>query len=162
MHEWVSISAGFFGGILTALAGTWFAAWLRHRAHRARTTEDVRFWAYMKLIELKNPLFWMLSAQVRGRKPDPKFEYQAEMMSWRIADELRKADDLPEMESILRVLFSRHFASAKDRYEALSQAIEDLGKVCNPRYRQIMKRINEANMIVMQREVMAFFQGLED
>jgi hypothetical protein len=152
MVDWLNLVTGFLGGVLVTLFGACVTAWFHRRAERIRNRDDVRFRVYMKLIELKGPLFWMLSAELKGLPPKPKFEYEAEMMAWKIADELRQADDLENLDAILWVLFFKGFDSVKARYEALEGVLNQLAKTCNPRYRDSIRKINEENMRCYKRE----------
>jgi len=152
LDTWTQAIIPFAGGIIAALAGAWGTIWLQRHTEKRKGRNDVRFRVYMKLIELKGPLFWMLSAEVKGLRSDPKFEYEAEMMTWRIADELRQADDLEQMENVLRVLFSKRFRSVKERYEVLESVLNQLSKACNPRYCDSVRKINDENMQHYARE----------
>jgi len=160
--DWLNPLTGFLGGVLATLLGAWGAHWLQRRGERRCQTEATRFQVYMKLMELQNPLFGLSCAESHGERWNPRHEHDFELMRWRIADEVRKMDDAPEVERILRVLFQQGFGSATERHEALREVLDELGKTCNPRYCDVMKRISSENMALMSRQYEAEIAALRN
>ncbi len=151
--DWPNLLTGFLSGLLLALVGAWAESRWQRQVDRNRQAEAIRFRIYMKMMGLQNPLLWMSCSETHNETINPKHLLEAERMSWMIADELRSVDDLPQMEEILRVLFSKQYRSAKDRHDALRQVLDNLGRVCNPNYRRVMTAISLENLRHMDREM---------
>src|SRR5690349_11795453 len=120
----VNLLGGIVIGLLTAWVGGWAQATFLRRNERKRSLEEQRFKIYMLLLEAKSWHFWLCSSEINQQPFQPKPVTRFEEMRWRIADELRKADDLPELPRILRVLFSTEFATEWDRSRAIDQVID--------------------------------------
>jgi hypothetical protein len=79
----------------------------------------------------------------------------------KVSDELRKVDDLPQMERILRVLFSETYDSAANRYDALTGIIDELGEECHPGFCRVMRQVAEENLHLSARSFKARMAELE-
>lgn len=137
------------GAVIGAVATVYF----QRRADRAKEKETIRFRVYLKLLDCQDPLFWMSCSEMHrdelgqdGKARALEHKRAFEQTRMRLADELRKIDDLPQMERILRVLFSEKYESAIRRHEDLMRVIDDLGNACNPRFCQVARKISEENL----------------
>ena len=144
----VNACSALFGAVIGAAATVYF----HRRAERTKEKDAIRFRIYMKLLDCQNPLFWMCRPPISRTDSEheqlrkAQYERRFEEKRWKVADELRTIDDLPQMERILRVLFSENYKSAMHRYEELGRVIDDLGDACNPHFRDVMGKIGDENL----------------
>ena len=103
----------------------------------------------MMLLELKSAHFWVLSNEMRGEDSNPGNVQNTWRLKWQIADELRKADEMPELKDILRVMFSMEYQTERERSERLEQIIDQLGQQVNPRYSEAIRQIDNKTMALM-------------
>jgi len=136
-------------GVLAAFAGAWAAIWLQRHSEKKKELERRRFTIYMLLLELKSLLFWSVSWELNKKKPDPNVLNRRFDLCMRIADEVRKADSLPEVKEILRVLFSVSYQTEQKRNAQLQEILDKMGHAVNPRYQSIIREIDEENSLLM-------------
>ncbi len=141
---WTELISGFLGALIGAGATILFQRW----NDRKNVLTDGRFNIYTKLLDLKSEHFWILSSDIRGENPDREVVEKFDRLRCHIADEIRKVDELPEAEDIIRTLFSLTFKSESQRSKALSRILDRLGKQVNPKYDRLMKEITEENLFL--------------
>lgn len=142
---WSNILFLVVGAFLGAGAKELFQHWSEYR----KKDEDVRFKIYMMLLDLNSRHFSIASADMHGTIADPSTRLEFHKQCWRIADELRKYDGLPETEEILRVLFGLNFENEIHRSRMLGDLIDRLGSKVNPRYAKFIKKISLENQRLM-------------
>ena len=144
-------------GVVGAVIGGWATAFFQRRHERKRRTENVLFGVYMMLMDLRGHHFWITSAEVRGQDSDPKIIQRFQDTRWRIADEMRKIDQLPEARDILRAMFSLTYESESRRADMLDQLVDALGEKVNSRYDEVMAEITRENQALMVKDTDEFF-----
>ena len=143
---WLNIVLSFTSGVGVALFGAIVATIFQRRLERRRKVESERFQVYMKLMELHGLYFWVSSAEVRGQPTLPEIGPKIRDLAWQIADRLRAADQIKDLDCILEVLFSTHYSTARERYHAIDNLLQDLGTTVNPRYAAAIRKISEENV----------------
>ncbi len=143
--DWSNLLSGAFG----AIVGAWAAIFFQRRHDQKKALEQARFNVYMMLLDLWQRHFRITSAEVHGEQASDQVRLEFDRQRWRIADELRKADDLEEGEPLLRAMFSLAFKSEKDRADALDKVIKQLSERVNPRYGRVIREISEENQKLM-------------
>jgi len=146
-------------GLIGAVAGGWATIFFQRKTERERRSENVLFDIYMMLMELKGHHFWIRSAELQRRESDPRVLSNFEKTRWRIADEMRKIDHLPEARDILRAMFLLTYPSEGERAAELDRLVETLGKRVNPRYDAVMAEITRANQRLMTSNMNEFFRN---
>jgi hypothetical protein len=154
----IPLASGVVGAVVGAVVGGWATMFFQRKADRKRHVENVLFNVYMMLMEFKGRHFWITSAEIRGTEANPRVVSGFEDIRWRIADEMRKLDQLPEGRDILHVMFSLTYASESGRAEDLNRLLDVLGKRVNPRYDQVMKEITAENQALMFTDGDEFFR----
>ncbi len=152
--DWYDLISGVLGGIVGALATVLYQ---KHQDTK-KALEERRFKIYMMLMELNGHHFWISSAEMRGETAPPEVLQKFNGMRWRIADELRQADDLPQLEAILNAMFSLDFEAERERSEALTKVIDQLGGKANPRYQKAIQAIDERSQQLMMKNMDEFFR----
>lgn len=138
---------GFLGGILATLVGALIAI-IVQRNHEARLRkEQAQLEVYFHLIELSNWYFWIASAEIHGKEPDPEVVATCRKISFKLSDRLRTFDQVEHLDEALTLLFSESISTANDRANRLSSLIERYGKLVNPRYAAIVSRISRENLL---------------
>ena len=146
--DWSNLISGFIGAIAGACATVWFQRWNDRRDTEAKG----RFRIYMMLLDLYSRHFSIASADMRKELADSLTRLEFHRQSWRIADELRKIDKIPEAEEILRMMLSLEFENEIDRAKMMEGVIDRLGKKVNPRYAAIIKDISQKNQQLMAKD----------
>jgi hypothetical protein len=136
----------FFSGVGVSLVGTLLAHFLTRERERRRIVEDRRFEIFMKLMDLLGVYWWFTTAEFHRKPVSDEVRRKCRKLSWQIADLLRAADDIEDLEQILDVLMGPSFPTAKERYDAMSMLIDRLGSRVNPRYAKKIRQISEANI----------------
>jgi hypothetical protein len=137
----------FFSGVGVSLVGALVANLLTRKRERWRVVEERRFEIYMKLMELYGSYFWFSAAEMRKEPVPDEIRQKCRDLAWQIADLLRSADEVDFLEDILDVTLGPRYATAKERYEAMGQLLERLGRRVNPRYVRKIREISEANIM---------------
>ncbi|HWK88553.1 MAG TPA: hypothetical protein VNP72_01110 [Longimicrobium sp.] len=88
----------------------------------------------------------MTTAELHNDELRPERTLQIRSLAWQIADQLRAADAVEVVPELLRVLQSTGFATAAERYEAMSALIDRLGNAVNPRYAATVRKISNENL----------------
>jgi hypothetical protein len=151
--DWSNIISGIVGGIAGALATVLYQ---KHQESK-KALEEQRFRIYMMILELNGLHFWIASAEVHGELASPEIRQKFNSMRWRIADELRRADDLPELEAILNVIMSLDYKTEQERAKAFEQIIDQLGGKANPRYQRAIQQVSERSQRLMMTNMDDFF-----
>ncbi len=120
--------------------------------------ESSRFQIYMRLLDLNVWHFWIVSAETKGETISKEIARNFDDIRWRIADELRKEDNIPECSDILMALFSLQFKTEKDRAASLKTTIDKLAKTVNPRYAVAIREVSQQNEELMKSNVNEFFR----
>jgi len=136
----------FFSGVGVALVGSLVAHMLTRRREQQRIVEERRFLIYMKLIDLYGSYFWFTTAEVHRKPVSDEIRLKCRELSWQIADMLRSADEVDELEDILDVLMGPGFPTAVACYDAMSKLLDRLGRRLNPRYTKKIREISAANL----------------
>lgn len=143
----IEVIIGFASGIGVSLIGALASAYFQRRNENRRDREHTRFKVYMQLMELKS-LYWRIEqAEFHNRQIEEKDRQRVRDKTWQIADLLREADDIEHLESILHVMFSEQYATAKARSEAMQSFVQELGKLVNPRYARAIDSIGGRNIL---------------
>lgn len=136
---------GFLSGLAAALI-ILVATNLAVRAEeKRRRLQEARYQIYVQLMELSGLLQLIAASEFRKETPDRSLQLKAREVSWQLADKLRAADDLSNLDDILDVLFSHGYPSLRDRLQSLDNVLSELGKMVNPRYKKIIRRIEDAS-----------------
>ena len=149
---WTELAIGFGGALVGAVIGALATVYFQRRSDRAKEKEAIRFHVYLRLLDCLNPLFWMSCDDMHERRPigmtfpSTPHEHLFQEMAWKTADELRKIDDLPQMERILRALFGESFSSAANRHEELGRVIDELAEECNPRFCRVLRALGKEHL----------------
>jgi hypothetical protein len=122
---------------------------LTRERERWRHVEERRFESYMKLMELQGLYFWFTTAEMHSELVQPDTRLKCRSLAWQIADLLRAADEMEFLEEILDVTLGENFATARDRYDAMSKVIDHLGQRVNPRYAKKIREISAANFSIL-------------
>lgn len=138
---------GFASGIGVSIIAAFVSYLLQHHSDRRRRREQAAFRVYMLLLDLNSHYFWIASSELHGEAPPPEMTAKARSLAMQIADKLREADDVQNLEEILTVLMSEDKCkTAHDRARALNAVIDSLGETVNPRYAKIVQQISENNV----------------
>ena len=105
-----------------------------------------RFEIYMKFLELYGMYWWVVSAELKKELPSIKVRRGCFSLAWEIADLVRYVDEIEYLEDILRITHGNEFDSASDRFHAMEKLIAKFGKIVNPIYSKIIKKLNEENL----------------
>ncbi len=144
--------SGLLGAIMGSASTILFQRW----SDKKTRLDSSRFQIYMMLLELNGWHWWIASTEVRGVEVSKEIVRKFDRARWRIADELRKADDLPECSEILAALFSLEFKSESDRAASLKTTIDKLGTTANPRYTTAIKEVSLKNQELMRSDINEF------
>lgn len=142
----ISPILAFFSGVGFTLVGALVAHMLTRRRERQRIIEERRFQIYMKLMDLHGSYFWFTTAEAHRKPVSDEIRFKCRDLSWQIADMLRAADEVENLEDILDVLMGPGFPTAVARYEAMSKLLDRLGDRVNPRYAKKIREISAANL----------------
>ena len=138
---------GFLGGILATLVGALIANMLQRSHDAKRRKEQAQLEAYFLLIDLHNWYFFIASAEVTRKDPDPEILETCRRISLQLNDKLRAFDNVEHLEETLTVLFDESIPSANERANRLSGLIEQYAKLVNPKYASVMSRISRGNLL---------------
>lgn len=148
--------AAVVGSIIGAAAAVLFQRWSEGR----RKLETRRFRVYMGMLDVYQRHFWIRSYEIRNEEIPRQVRYDFEEARWKVADQLREADDLDLLPEVVDALFSLRFASEGARGDLISVLIERLSRQVNPRYAQVnpryaqaMKAIGEETMRLIQQDM---------
>jgi len=136
---------GFLVGVIITMLGALFNNQLTIKREKQRIYKVRLFDIYMKMLELYGYYFWISSAEMQKKKPDEKIKYKCRELAWKIADLLRHIDDFKLLEEILIITHSHKYDNASERYRSMGDLINQLGKMINPKYLQVIKNINSYN-----------------
>ena len=146
--DWWGPLIGFASGVGVSIVAAVIGAALEQRGERPRRRERAAFNVYMQLLDLNGSYFWIASNELHGIAPSPEVEKKVRDLAWRIADALRKCDEIPYMDEIIRILMNESaYASANDRAKALDMLLEKLGAVVNPRYMKAIGAASVSNLL---------------
>jgi hypothetical protein len=145
-------------GVIGAFVGGWATVFFQRKSERKRHAEKTLFDVYMMLMDLKGRHFWITSAEVQGKESGQQIREKFQDIRWRIADEIRKIDYLPEAEDILRVMFALTYRSEGGRADEFDRLLKALGKKINSRYDRVMAEITRENQALMVRDADEFFR----
>jgi len=136
----------FLSGVGVALVGALIAHVLTRQRERRRIVDERRFEIYMKLMDLYGTYFWFTTAELHRKRVPDDIRRKCRDLSWQIADLLRAADDVEDLEDVLDVLMGPGFPTATERYNAMSTLIDRIGSRVNPRYAKKIREISDANI----------------
>lgn len=136
----------FLSGVGVALVTALVVHMLTRRRERQRIIEERRFQIYMKLMDLHGSYFWFTTAEVHRKPVSDEIRLKCRDLSWQVADMLRAADEVEDLEDILDVLMGPGFPTAVARYDAMSKLLDRLGHRVNPRYAKKIREISAANL----------------
>jgi hypothetical protein len=139
----------FFSGVGVSLMGALVAHMLTRSRERRRLVDERRFEIYMKLLDLHGMYFWFTTAEMHRKPVSDEVRRKCRDLSWQIADMLRAADEVEYLDDILEVLLGPGFKTAGERYRAMSDVLDRLGKRVNPRYARRIREISSANMLAL-------------
>ena len=135
----------FLGGVVcTAVVNHEFTS----RAERRRILAEKRFKLYMALLDLQAEYFWFTTCELHNDQVSGEVRKRAHNLSWQIADMLREADAVEFLDDTLDILFSNKFATARERYDALSSLTDRLGLIVNPKYFKKIKALSAGNVAI--------------
>lgn len=97
----------------------------------------------MMLLDAHQRHFWISSFDYRGEEIPVEVRSRFQESRYKVADELRGADNLPQLPDIMDALFSLRFPNETDRATRLSEVIDDLAKDVNPRFVAAAKKIEK-------------------
>jgi len=145
----MNLVLAFFSGVAVSVVGAVVGSILTRRRERRRLVEDRGFEIYMKLMELNSSYFWFSSAELNGEAVSSEVRKEAHDLAWQIADMLRSADEVEYLDEILEVTLGPSFQSASERYHAMGNLLERLGRRVNPRYANKIREISNANVAIL-------------
>ena len=154
----IPLISGVIGAFVGAFVGGWATIFFQRKTERKRHADKVLFDVYMMLMDLNGRHFWVTSAEVQGKESDPRILERVQDIRWRIADEIRKIDHLPEARDILRAMFTLTYQSERGRAEEFDRLLSVLGKRVNPRYDEVMAEITHENQALMFSNPDEFFR----
>lgn len=137
---------GFGSGVVVTLVGALAGAALQRSFDRRKQIKDVQFQVYMKLMNVWNLYFWVASLELRDEEVEIDHKRRIQEEAWRIADLLRAEDEVPFADQILQILMSNEYPSASNRHSEMSEILDKLGAITNPRYQRVIKAISDANV----------------
>lgn len=149
---WIGLSSGLIGAILGAIIAAIATVLLQHWRSKKTYFKEKKFKIYMLLHEAYGKHFWIASADLRGELAKDEVRRQFESVSWKIADEMRTIDIVPETEAILHTLFSLRFENENERAKAFEKLLDEMGQELNPKYSEIMRRLSKENMLPVSSE----------
>lgn len=130
----MELVVGFLSGALVGVIGSAATVYFSRISERNKDLEERRHRIYMMLLDANQRHFWISSFDYRGEEIPVDVRAQFQESRYKIADELRGADDLRQLPDIIDALFSLRFRTETDRAERISQVIDDLAKDVNPRF----------------------------
>ena len=152
---WTELLSGIIGAILGAFVGGWAAVHFQRKGDKKRQNQERQFELYKLLLDLDSKHFWIANAsEARPVRVEVLEEY--DRLSWRVADKLREADEMPEAEDILRLVFSYKIESEQARSELLSRILTSIGGRVNSRYQSIMSQIGQENSQLVSADPAAY------
>lgn len=152
--------AGFLSAALIAIISAAASIFFTGRHERGTRLGERRQRIYMMLLDLKQTHFWISSGDqpMPGREIRPEIKDRYWQDALRIADELRAADELPQVPDIVDALFGLRFEHEWQRAEQIGKVIDDLGREVNPRFVEAMRRRDRESMELMQRDTEVWWQ----
>jgi hypothetical protein len=139
-----SVAVGFASGV--TLVGALATSLTQSARERQRRLRQARTDIYHRLMMLRT--MWWSMVLGEGHKEQVSRQVRREIhdTAWRLADALRLADDMDDLESIVAVLFSESFDTAYDRYKAMDHIVNHLGQRVNPKYLEAVEKVSSENM----------------
>ncbi len=148
----LALASAIIGGIVVLLV----QAWMKGHSNLTR----LRFEIYMKLLMVRELQFWSVTWEVNDDDVDSRILQRKHDYTFQIADLLRRADRLSEMEEIIRTLFSVTYGSEKERQSRLDELIRQLGEKVNPRYNRSMNRVMAENQEIAKLDSREYMRRL--
>lgn len=142
----MDLAIGFLSGVGVSIVGAVIADILARRREQRRIVEERRFGIYMKLMEIYGSYFWFTVAEMQGEQVGSEVRRRCRDLAWQCADMLRSADEVDYLEDILDVTLGPRFSTARERYDAIGQLLDRLGKRVNPRYARKIREISSENV----------------
>lgn len=109
----------------------------------------------MLLLGVKQDHFWISAGDmpdIQGRAIRPEMKDRYWEGAWKILDELRTVDELPQLPAIIDALIGMRFEHEWQRAEALGKVIDELSRDVNPRYEAAMRQRDREAMALMARD----------
>ena len=138
---------GLLSGLLMAAVSALFAGVLQRVNEKHRKREEARFAVYMRLLDVHSLYFWVTAAEVHGENADPSVWDRLRSEAWQIADTLREADNIKELDVILDVLFADRYSTSTERAKVLDDVIQQMADRVNARYSKVMRDISRENIL---------------
>ena len=138
---------GFASGIGVALISASIGFLFQRKSEKRRRIKETQYQVYMKLLDVYSFYFWVVSLELTGEEVSSDLKKRIRNTTWQIADLLRLEDSVSNTESILRVLMSNEYTTAKARYDEMDKILNKYGSLVNPRYQKVIKSISENNII---------------
>jgi len=139
-------AVGFASGIGVAVVGALATTWTHSMRQRRKRLQEARTEIYHRLMMLRAQWWGMVLEEGDGGRPSARLRREIHDTAWKLADKLRTADDIGELEDIATVLFSEDFGTAYDRYKEMDRIISSLGQKVNPEYMKAVGRISAMNL----------------
>lgn len=144
----------FLSSLVLLLAGGLVGSHFTSRRERSKELLDRRHRIYMLLLEIYQLHFWISSGdmpEIPGRTIEEEHKRRYYETALRISDELRGADELPQLPAIVDALFSLRFEHEWQRAEQLRMVIEHLGRDVNRRFLEATKKRDREAQALMAR-----------
>lgn len=132
MDAWIQLLVGLIIAIVGGIIGSRATICFQRHHEKQQDLGQRRFNIYMLLLELNGLHFWIDSSEVHSEAPGRELAQKYQRLAWRIMDELRLADEIPEAEIIVNTLLSLKFQKGSDRSNAIANLIDEMGTKVNP------------------------------
>lgn len=143
--DWLAVFVGLVTGTLIGVIGSAAAVYFSRVAESRKDLGERRHRIYMMLLDVYNRHFWISTNDMHNTEIKRELKEDFQAARWKIADELRGADKLPQLGDIFDALFSLRFKTEVERAERLRKVIDDLARDVNPNFVAAAKK-NEAEL----------------
>lgn len=137
----VALVSGVVAAVAGGIIGSAAAVIFSRRAEHAKDLAGRRFRIYMALLDLASDHFWVTTHEFHGEEIPREIRERVQGARYKIADELRQADDLEELPEIVQVLFSLGYTTEVERADAIQALTDRMAKLVNPRFSAAAKAV---------------------
>jgi hypothetical protein len=142
----VNAVVGFASGIGVAVVGALATTLIQSIRQERKRLQEAQTEIYYRLMMLRAQWWSMVLEEGHRERLSVRVRREIHDTAWRLADILRTADDVRDLEDIATVLFSEGFETAYDRYKEMDRIISRLGRKVNPKYSKAVGRISAMNL----------------
>jgi len=120
---------GFLGGIVATLIASLTASIIQRQNHEKQRKEEASFEVYMRLLDINQHYFWIVSNEMCGKCPPNEIIEKIRKASWELADKLRTCDSVELLDELLTFLFSASIDTYAERSKLLEKIIDKYGAI---------------------------------